>query len=477
MQNPENIGHLLDKALQDDANAKKAVVARICSYPKIILRGAGSFGLSLLKLLRKAGCPSENLYFWDIRADALREIEGIPVALPFTGDFDFRTTLVIHAVLTSGLLYSEQEYLEHGITQSIDGNVLQEILQPGIWHQFTRAFRLPRMVEQQGFWAICKFRFIQIFGKIADRSQRARDFGSRHVFVSRSQNNARLIVILAGHKNHLWPTTLARVKRFVPKDHDVCVVSPGLFSETLRDACARHGFSYLSTRKNSPGIGVNIAIELHRAAEFIYKLDEDIFIGEGFFEDLLEAYWQFYRETNLEPGFIAPTLNINGISYLDFLAEIGETSDYLQTFGELTQRCYNVKVYHDPKACLWLWQRSLPFDAMAARFRQRDVRPRFNICPTRFSIGAILFSQNFWKRCKGFASSWVPGELGIDEEVICMKCVDFSRPMVIARAVFGGHFSFGPQDGFMKQNLVDLSKLDPVCFPPEMFSERGKDHA
>ena len=65
---------------------------------------------------------------------------------------------------------------------------------------------------------------------------------------------------------------------------------PGLFNEKLNKMCEEKKWSYLSVEENKVTLAQNIAIELHKDAKYIYKLDEDMFITKGFFENLKDTY-------------------------------------------------------------------------------------------------------------------------------------------------------------------------------------------
>jgi hypothetical protein len=295
-----------------------------------------------------------------------------------------------------------------------------------------------------------------------------RDHCSGYRFIDRRSNKATLIVVLAGYKPYLWPATLSRLERYAPRDADFCVASAGLFSTELADMCARNGWSYLSVGRNSPGVALNKAIGLHPSADFIYKLDEDVVIGREFFRLLREGYDFAWQDSLQEPGFCAPVLNVNGISYRAFLRELRLESDYETEFGKLFTRCDDLPVHNNPATAWWLWRNTLPFDEKAERFAKLE--GNYTTCSTRFSIGAILFRRAFMDKVGGFKSSWHSGVLGVDEDMLCRDCVSQSRPMYIVESALVGHFSFYPQEALMREKLPTMSELDPVTFPPSHYS-------
>ncbi len=322
--------------------------------------------------------------------------------------------------------------------------------------------RVSRSIKKRGFLGFVRSLMIDALEFSRKKLDALRDNYTRYRFIDRSKKKDRLIVVLAGYKSYLWPSTFVRLEKYAPADADVCVASPGKYSGELEAICQKNQWSYLYVSRNSPGVALNKALQLHAAADYIYKLDEDILVGKNFFQSLYEGYHYAWKKSLLEPGFCAPVLNINGISYIHLLELLSIEEDYKKKFGPLFVRCGDLPVHADPEAAYWLWKQSLPFDKTSEIFSSTPVS--YTACNTRFSIGAILFRRNFIYSIGGFKSSWSPGVLGVDEDFLCRDCVAFSRPMFIIKNVFAGHFSFGPQEVFMKDKLSDLSLADPGAF-------------
>lgn len=328
--------------------------------------------------------------------------------------------------------------------------------------------KLSRSFHKRGALGLISSGFVDLLEIASKHLVRLRDHHSRYHFIDRSQRKPNLVVVLAGYKPYLWPATLARLKKYAPSDADFCVASAGMFSMELADMCARNGWSYLSVKRNSPGIALNKAIALHPIADYIYKLDEDIVISSKFFELLRAGYDHAWKNSLLEPGFCAPALNVNGISYRAFLRELGLENEYKKNFGQLFQRCGDLPVHNNPDTCWWLWRNTLPFDEKASLFAKTI--DRYSVCNTRFSIGAILFRREFIDKVGGFKSAWHSGVLGVDEDMLCRDCVSHSRPMYIIESVLAGHFSFYPQEALMKEKLPEMSRLDPATFPGSHYA-------
>lgn len=323
----------------------------------------------------------------------------------------------------------------------------------------TKVIRLLRKSD----WPL---RILSVLGmKIHNRSTKWLNFSGAYTFIDRSKGGQRLLIILAGYKSFLWPLTLNRIAKFVPSDIDVCIVSSGLYSSTLDELATGYGWSYLYTKPNKVALAQNLAIARHTKAKWIYKLDEDIFIFEKFFDLLLEGYLRIKEDGLYDPGFCAPLINVNGYSYITFLRSINADDEYKAKFGELKHAARGIKASSDGEAAKWLWEKSLPFDEIAHYIQSQPFK--YSAVPHRFSIGAILFERELWEAVGGlrtplkqggvsFRSPMLEGGLGLDEEYLCKDCIEMSRAMLVIDNVFAGHFSYGPQEASMKEYLHEI---------------------
>jgi hypothetical protein len=260
--------------------------------------------------------------------------------------------------------------------------------------------------------------------------------------------------VSTGFKEYLWDLTLARLERFAPAGWDVCLCSAGVESERLARVAARNGWSYLASRNARVAAPLNIAIDRHAGARWVAKLDEDVFVAEGSFATLLDGYRAIEAEGRYLPGFVAPVLNVNGFSYVNFLATMGLLDEYAERFGELRRAVTGVRIHHDPEAARWIWERSLPFDAVARRFGALPFS--YETVPHQFSIGMILFARPLWEVMGGLrAGRRAPG-LGVEERGIARHCIVRSRVMCVVENVLAGHYAFGPQDAAMRSALPSL---------------------
>lgn len=322
--------------------------------------------------------------------------------------------------------------------------------------------RIIKAIQKKGIIGFLGAGIADFFSILDHYLKNFRDKSTKYKFTDKSKGQSNLIVVLAGYKSYLWNFTLKNIYQYQLENADVCIVSAGLYSQELADLCDKNGWSYLSVKRNSPGVALNKAILLHPESDYIYKLDEDIFISEKFFENLKKGYDLTFKKTLLEPGFVAPVLNINGISYSIFLKELDLEKEYKERFGDIIKRCGDLPVHNNPETAWWLWKNSLPFYDISKKIS--DNQFDYSICNTRFSIGAILFRRAFIEQVGGFKSAWHSGVLGVDEDELCRDCTSHSRPIYLMHNILAGHFSFYPQESYMKEKLPEMAILDPRTF-------------
>lgn len=281
----------------------------------------------------------------------------------------------------------------------------------------------------------------------ADRARveigRRRRFGERHRFVDRSRGAAEMVLVLAGHKPQLWPHTLARIARAAPPQADVCLVTPGIDRAELRALAAASGWSYLATERGHVSVAQNLAIRAHPHARLIHKIDEDMFVADGFFAAMAEGYRRVGAEAEHRVGYCAPTINVNGYSFLDYVRELGREAEWRERFGRPVRAHEGTPAQRDGDAAVWLWASGLPVDDVAARFARRPFG--FRIVPHRFSIGAIVFERGLWEAMQGFQRKLPPPGLGEDEQQIAVACLGRSLIIAVLDNVYAGHFGFGAQ--------------------------------
>jgi hypothetical protein len=122
-----DLNPMLEETLRGNSDFRAEIVQHLITFPCIILRGAGNFGRELLALLLELGVKKETILFWDMHAQSMKEIEGVPVLLPFSESIDVQNTLVIHAIRTA-LPEDAEDYTVHGILHYLQGLTLRNLL-------------------------------------------------------------------------------------------------------------------------------------------------------------------------------------------------------------------------------------------------------------------------------------------------------------------------------------------------------------
>ena len=137
-------------------------------------------------------------------------------------------------------------------------------------------------------------------------------------------------------------------------------------------------------------------------------------------------------------------LNVNGFGYRLFLETLGLRPAVPRALRRAAPgRARGTWRNHDGEAARWLWERSVPFDAIARRFA--DPPGGYSAVPHRFWIGAILFERDLWEAIGGLLV--VPrGGLGHEEESSARSARGARARDRAARRARGA-LSFGPQDG------------------------------
>jgi hypothetical protein len=285
-----------------------------------------------------------------------------------------------------------------------------------------------------------------------------KNFYDVFTFVDRRKGTDKMLLALAGYKPNLWEIVFGRIGKFMPKDIDVCVVTAGKDDDAVRRLCADNGWSYLATATNNCCLAQNIAIELFPGAEWIYKLDEDMFICDGYFDGLYKAYLQAERSA-YRVGLVAPLIPVNPHGNVLFLEKMGLIGEYEQRFGKAY---YDFKTHfeYNTDETLFLWEHTLPLDRTAERFKQYA---GYYVAPHRFSIGAILFKREIWENMGGFTVGGGNG-LGQDEQDFAIHFLAQTRfcSYIVAENVLAGHYSFGKMtnktllDEFYAEHYADF---------------------
>ena len=278
----------------------------------------------------------------------------------------------------------------------------------------------------------------------------------RYKFENRMKNKEKLCIILAGYKDFSYDIVFGRIKEFIPKDVEVCVLSSGKYSKELSEIAKNNDWSYLSTKRNCVSLIQNVAINLFTKAKYIYKLDEDIFVTKGFFETLYKTMKDCEKNGDYKVGFVAPMIPINGFSNMLVLKRFNQIERYTKMFEKpLYCAGRDRKIESDPNAALFMWGKDgyIPNIDEMAKIVSKD-EFKYTACPIRFSIGAILFKRDFFYEMGLFHVGHGPC-MGVDEEQICNYAMSNSRAIIVSLNTIVGHLSFGTQNATMKNYFIE----------------------
>ncbi len=271
-------------------------------------------------------------------------------------------------------------------------------------------------------------------------------------FVDRSRGRSKLLIVLAGYKEYLYDAVFSRIIKYMDPDMDVCLITSGKYDETVLGLCEKHDWSYLSVDKNNVSLVQNVAIKCHPHAEYIFKLDEDMFITKGFFQKMIRAY-EHAQQGPFSPGIMAPTIPINGFGFMKVIQELHLESEFEKRFGELRyQSAYSLNrpILKNTEFARFMWGEGgyVPdIDTLNEMFEKHEIAE--NPCPVLFNIGAILFTRRYWYQMKFFTVDDSVG-LGSDERQMNEFCITSSQPVMISDNIVVGHFGFGEQTEGMK---------------------------
>lgn len=292
--------------------------------------------------------------------------------------------------------------------------------------------------------------------KIYKKIRKVRRLKGKYTFENRKKDYSQMCMIIAGYKPFLYEAIFQRIINFIPKNIDVCIVSSGKYDEDLSKIAKNNDWSYLSIKRNCVSLAQNITIKLFNKAEYIYKLDEDIFVTEGYFETLLKTYQHCEKEGEYQVGFVAPTIPINGYGNMKILNRFNLIKTYTEKFEKpLYAAGKHRKIESDPEVAKFMWGKGnyLPnIDEMNQQMKNDEFS--YSACPIRFSIGAILFKRTLWEDMQFFKVK--RGNcLGLDEEQICAFCMTSSRAIIVSNNTVVGHLSFGKQNEEMKKYFME----------------------
>lgn len=270
-----------------------------------------------------------------------------------------------------------------------------------------------------------------------------------------------LVCVLIGRKPELWPYTLPRLEAAMA-DNDVCLTSPGIYSNFLSEYCKARGWSYLSTATYEPALAQNICYKLHPNAELIVKTEEDCFLPRSVLSGLVDRFYAVEKNTGYEPGFIAPLVPIDSYAAHIVLNSLGLLEEFENKFGK--EHSGQKKAFSESRIDIvrWIWEHTSPLERSAERLASSP--DKILLAPVRYDTGLIAFRRKFWEDggyLPVFRRRIMIGRDTSDTDKchFCSEAMAQSRPVVIAGDLLVGRFCANNQYAEMLEFLDERKDL------------------
>lgn len=267
-----------------------------------------------------------------------------------------------------------------------------------------------------------------------------------YTFIDRNKGAEKVVYVLAGYQKELWDTTLKRMFSFMEPGFDYCMISSGKYDEELNGLCEQYGWSYLYSEINQICYLQNLVIEKHPKAQYFVKLDEDMFIGKGFYSGMINGYEEAAKSGEYRVGCAVPVMPLNYNSYITYLDAIGKKKLFEERYGR-AYRCTFSAPYSLQEAAIWIWDTVDSIDSMAEFFSKRDDSPR-PLC-SLYNIGAFLFSRERWIMFGRWPEDPNHSGMGVDESYLFHENMESGMATYEIQNVFVGHFAFSGQKEMM----------------------------
>lgn len=224
---------------------------------------------------------------------------------------------------------------------------------------------------------------------------------------------------------------------------------------TFKKYAERYGWSYLRIEQDLLAQAQNTAIKLHPHAYWIFKIDEDILLSNHYFEKMLNTYHKAKKSCCKSIGFLVPLINLNAGGVKIFLETIHAYDKFEKQFGKLTIGLEE-PIHKSPEVAEFIWANSIPFDKVATLVEERNSE-KFCECNVRFSIGAVLFTRDYWKKLGGFVVK-TEGIMAAEEEQMNAFCFNNMLSIIISTDTFVGHLGFWKQKKACRSFYINHEK-------------------
>lgn len=276
----------------------------------------------------------------------------------------------------------------------------------------------------------------------------------------------KLLIILAGFQPYYWDILLDRVyKKTKGRGINVCMCIPGVSNDLkvkLYEYCEKYGWDSAFYKEDRLAALQNFVIKKYDKAQLIFKIDEDIVIGDNFIDGLIDGLNYSRNNTRCKNGVVFPLINVNVFSYIPYLETIDKLIDFDQKFGRATYWSNDIQFNEKVAEYLWETLGKLSFDEMNSQIQSIN-KGKYIRCSQRYSIGAMLITRDFWDKMGVFRVAQI-GQLGIEEGEMCKFALDQAYFMCCCCDTFVGHLGYGKQKDICKAYFYNnLSKFKEEC--------------
>ena len=288
-----------------------------------------------------------------------------------------------------------------------------------------------------------------------------RKYSSKYVVEGNIKNKNKMCYILSGYKPYLWDDVFNRIRFFQPEDLEICVASSGKYCEELSELCKRNDWVYISTELNNICVLSNIVLREFSKAEYIFKLDEDIYLPKDYFADMYEAYNVIEETSPGCLGFICPSLPLGFYGMHDFLIKKNCLEKYNQLFGRhyIGGTTLNPAFRQHVGVDEFIWGKIGVFDECAKEYKESGLS--FEPCATRCGIAAILFKRQFWDTMGGLVRPRGKGlgDQGDEGQITAYCALNFQMTYCV-KSILVGHFAFGGSE----PAVLKMKEVHPEYF-------------
>jgi hypothetical protein len=305
------------------------------------------------------------------------------------------------------------------------------------------------------------------------------------------------ILLITHNRPHLLDKVLNRLIKYTPwDDFDLWILDNySTYHNNLIIKAYTNRYSFIKVFSQNfnqiSEIQNQIISKLKR--DLYIKIDDDILVSDNWYKGFIGVYER--NSFNISIGSVV--IPINGFGWIPFLKLMGYSEDFSRRFSdiELRQGCTDVAVWNNQLVNKYIWEKTLDMDKTAETFFQRTKDNLIDYeVNMRYSIGAIIFSHDFWLKMGGWKldnhfnarlkirtgmrriSNIIAkiqhkqsknrieqiidiitktnlSALGIEEEYVFLKTKELGLKQYLTNESIVFHFAFQPIEKFLMQEL------------------------